>query len=314
VGQVGHLLEVGPEHLTTEVADRGHHLQLLVEHHVQLVGLLAVAQELQQAGAVDAGTRVAVRAADRVHHGHPVLDGDVPLGGGADEGTGAGVYQERPVGAPFGAQQPAEDRERGAHRVALHAGPVRAVDDEVGTLAAADLVAQHRAYRRGVLLVGNVEVHCGQLRRRPRDDRLDRYRRVVPDPQYLQRCAVVDAGEAALAHLPVGHQGERGRSGRAGAVQREVGEPVDGLDRAGEDLDLVPTLSTEERERGVMRGQQERWKHRCPSGRGRGPDGLRTPTGNGNGRLVGGRWVRAGSVAAVRRATTGSGARAWRPS
>src|SRR3712207_7311138 len=51
-------------------------------------------------------------AADRVHHGQAVDHADVPLGGGADERTGAGVYQERPVRALLGGEQPVEGAQR----------------------------------------------------------------------------------------------------------------------------------------------------------------------------------------------------------
>ena len=50
VRQVRHLLEVRPDHLPAVLGDGGHHLQLLVEHHVELVGLLRVGQEAQQVG------------------------------------------------------------------------------------------------------------------------------------------------------------------------------------------------------------------------------------------------------------------------
>ena len=50
VRQVGHLLEVRPDHLPAVLGDGRHHLQLLVEHHVELVGLLRVGQEPQQVG------------------------------------------------------------------------------------------------------------------------------------------------------------------------------------------------------------------------------------------------------------------------
>lgn len=48
VGEVRHLLELRTDHAHV-VADPAHHLQFLVEHHVQLVGLLAVGEEVQHA-------------------------------------------------------------------------------------------------------------------------------------------------------------------------------------------------------------------------------------------------------------------------
>ena len=180
-----------------------------------------------------------------------VVDADVPLRARADQDPGAGVHQERPVRAPLVAQQPAQRGQRGTQRGALHRGVQGAVDDEVGSLTPADLLGQHPFDDPRVLLVVDVEggVAGDHRRRRQGGEQVGQRQLGVPgDGQVLQRDAVVHALEAPFGDLPVRHQRQRPGAGAA-LGQRQVGEPVGDVYRAGEQVDVVDALAAEQDER-----------------------------------------------------------------
>ena len=234
--QVRHLLEVRPDHLAAVLGDGGHHLQLLVEHHVQLVGLLGVGEEAQQRRPV----------------GPPPAWRNVPLigfiitrpsstltcrsGRGADQRPGAGVHQERPVRAALGAQQPAQRGQRGGQRRRRRTVACEdAVDDEVGALAAADLLGagpgrrSPRTPRRRCRTRPSRGAHrsVGQ-----RGERLGQRHGPLMSAiaQALQRRAVVD-GRRSRARRSAGTGTRASVAGRDAGRQGDVGEPVDGADR-----------------------------------------------------------------------------------
>lgn len=101
VREPGHLLEIGAHHPAARVADPGHHLEFFVDDHIQLVGFLAVGEEVHHLRQRGAGRRVTVGAADGIHDSVAAREADVPLGRGTDERPAAGVDDERPVGARF---------------------------------------------------------------------------------------------------------------------------------------------------------------------------------------------------------------------
>ncbi len=231
VRQVRHLLEVGTEHPAAVLADPRHHLQLLVHHHVQLVGFLAVVEEFHDLGQVRPGRRVAVGAADRVHHRQAVAHADVSLGRGADQGAFAGVDDEGPVGALLAQQQLAEETQRAGRGVAVDARLEAPLDHEVGAFAATDLVGDDPPDHFGVGLVVEVESFLAQFQRLVRQQRqglLQRQQFLLQNLQRQQRRAVVERLEAALGDLPVGNQRQQvmARQARAGLVQRQVGQAV----------------------------------------------------------------------------------------
>ncbi len=244
VRQVRHLLEVGTEHPAAVLADPRHHLQLLVHHHVQLVGFLAVVEEFHDLGQVRPGRRVAVGAADRVHHRQAVAHADVSLGRGADQGAFAGVDDEGPVGALLAQQQLAEETQRAGRGVAVDARLEAPLDHEVGAFAATDLVGDDPPDHFGVGLVVEVESFLAQFQRLVRQQRqglLQRQQFLLQDLQRQQQRAVVERLEAALGDLPVGNQRQRvaGAAGpgrarpAAGRPGRAVRAPRRGSRRAG---------------------------------------------------------------------------------
>lgn len=129
VGQVRHVAQIGTVQPDVPVGDGAEHLQLLVHNHRQLVALLGVREEVQQAVRVRSGGGIAVGAADRVHHDFVATHPYVRLGAGADQGVAvvpgrvlprpavprgldrAGVDAEGPVRAGLRGQQAAEEAE-----------------------------------------------------------------------------------------------------------------------------------------------------------------------------------------------------------
>ncbi len=233
VREVRHLLEARPDHHTAHVADGAHHLQFLVHDHGQFLHLLAVAQELQQVLRARAPGRVAVGAADRVHHDRPAGHPYVHLGAGADQRAHARpVHDVRPVRAALTGQQPPEQGQRvgraEARDVALEGAP----DDEVGALAGPDLVPQDALDDAGVRVVGDVEGAVrhphrvgGQFRQHLGQRQLVRLVRA----QHRQGRAVVADVEPALADLPERHErervGDRGAAVRHPFAERDAGQP-----------------------------------------------------------------------------------------
>lgn len=280
VREVAHRLEERALDRAAEVAHRAHHLEFLVDDHEQLVDLLGIAQERHQPLARGPLGRVPVGPADRVHHHLAAHRADVPLRTGADQGEVAGVDQVGPVRAALPGQQPVQQGARGGRRVPLDVIAVVAPDDEVGALAAADLVLDHPLDDGGVRLVVHVEAAAAQFDRHPRQRRqhfVQGQQALLGDLQAAQRRAVLVMLEPALADLRVGHQGEQFVAGSAGGRQRQVVEVSDVDDLAGEQFDLGRVLAPDQREgrRGVaeQRGQGVGGAHGCSSvGKRRPPD------------------------------------------
>ena len=155
--QAAHRLEERAEHLATLVAEVAHHLQLLVDDHEELVDLLLVVEEVEELRPGVALGGESEGAADRVHPDVAAVDGDVPLGAGADEVAVAGEEDVGPVGAALALEQPAEHGQRRLDAPVGDPGPVVPADDEVGALALADLVADDRLDELAVLLVAGLE-------------------------------------------------------------------------------------------------------------------------------------------------------------
>jgi hypothetical protein len=217
-------LQSGPDHDAAHVADGAHHLELLVDHHGELLCLLAVAEEGQQALGGRSFGGVAVGPADRVHHDGAAGHAYMRLGTGTDQGAVPGVHDERPVGATFTGQQPAEERQCVGLAEARDLAPEGPPDHEVGALAPADLVLDDPPDDPRVLLVGDVEravidphVMGGQLR----EDLVERQLVRLVGDQHGQRGAVVAHVETALGDLPERHQGQR-----RPLAHRDVGEAV----------------------------------------------------------------------------------------
>ncbi len=243
-----HLLQPGPDDHTAHVAHGAHHLQLLVDHHGELLGLLAVAEEGQQALGGRPPGRVAVGPADRVHHdgpaGHPHMD----LRTRADQGpsarrtlrrgaAAARVHDERPVRPALGGQEPAEQRQRVGPAEAGDLAAEGPPDHEVRALAPPDLVLDDPPDDVRVLLVRDVEgavldphVVAGQAR----EHLVQRQFVHLVGDQHRERGAVVAYVETTLGDLPEGHQGQRGQP-----AHRDVGEPGHLPYLAGQDLDGV---------------------------------------------------------------------------
>ena len=226
VDQVRHRLEERPEHLAALVADVAHHLELLVDHHEELEDLLLVGEEVEQPLLEGLGGRVAVArderrrietrplrdaegAGDRVHPYVALAHRDVPLRAGADQEPLTGEEAEGPVGAALALHQAPQHRQRLRGVPVGDDGAVVAADDEVGPLALADLVADDRLDDLAVVLVaggepttvGELDRHVGQRL----EQVVDRHLVLGLDVDDRQRGAVVDGGEAALAHLPERH-------------------------------------------------------------------------------------------------------------
>lgn len=260
-----HLLEPRPQDPgTAAVADAGHHLQFLVEHHVQLVGFLVTVQERHQSGEGGAVLGIAVRATDRVHHRVTVVQAYVAFRCGADEGSCAGVDEEGPVRAGLLLAQSAED---GACHVEVVVGDTpgeASAEHEVRAGALPDLVADDPFDGTGIGVVVGVEVPVDEPDRDLRDASeqiVQRHHRLLGDQHRDQRRAVVDTGEATLAELPVGDDSQDLMSLAVfGAVfgHRDIGELVRHAQLAGQYVELVsagPLRAVQQCERGRLRCQ-----------------------------------------------------------
>lgn len=234
VREMRHLLQPRPDDDTAPVADGAHHLQLLVDDHRQLLGLLAVGEELQQALDGRPLGWIPVRAADRVHHHRAARAAHMHLRTGSDQGALPGVHDERPVRAALALEQPAEQRQGVRPPEAGDLAPVGAPDHEIRALARADLVAQHPADDPLVLLVVDVEAAARDPHRvrRQLPQRL-RERDGMPflGHQCRQRGAVVADVEAALADLPEGHHRQ--------ALVGQGGQALEGAHRAEQHLHQI---------------------------------------------------------------------------
>ncbi len=284
---MGHLLEPRPDHHPAHVADRAHHLEFLVDHHGELLGLLAVAEEGQQALGGRALGGVAVGAADGIHHDGPAGHPHMHLGAGTDQRPVPGMDDERPVRAPLAGQQPPEQGQRVRPAEARDLAAEGPPDDEVRTLAPADLVLDDPPYRPRVLRVGHVERsvldphRVGGQRVQRRVER--QCVRLVRD-QHGQGCAVVADVEAALGDLPERHEGEDGLFAD-GDVREPVGLPhaadqhLDGVvvvagrapAQQGEGRAVVAEESLDDRVRGGVRCHLRCSFHWCQLG-GTAPD------------------------------------------
>jgi hypothetical protein len=213
---VRHRLEERPEHLAALVADVAHHLELLVDDHEELVDLLLVAQEVEQAAAYAAvvarGRTQAEGAGDGVHPHVAAAHGHVPLGAGAHQVALAGEEHEGPVGAVLALEQLLEHRERLVGAPVGQLRPVMTADDEVGALALADLVPDDGVDDLGVgLVVGLEAAPVGELDRHRVDGRDhvgDGELVLHLDVDHRHRRPVVVDLEAALGDLPERHRDE----------------------------------------------------------------------------------------------------------
>jgi hypothetical protein len=259
VREVGHLLQTRSDDDPAPVADGAHHLQFLVDDHRQLLDLLGVGEEVQQV--LGGGTLggIAVRPADRVHHDRAARHPHMHLGARAHQRPLPGVHHERPVRAPLARQQPPEQRERVGATEARDLALVGAPDDEVGALAAADLLAQHPADDLAVLLVADVEaapLHPHLVGGQQVEHLVEGQRVPLLGDQHGQRGAVVADVEAALADLPEGHQRQ--------ALVGQAGQAVVVGDRADQQLDRVgpvPGGAAVQQGEGAGVGQQVRGVH-----------------------------------------------------
>ena len=186
-------------------------------------------------------------------------------GRGADQRAGAGVHQERPVRAPLAGQQPAQRGQRGGAAGRRRRCAVEdAVDDEVGALAAADLVAQHRAddrrrtrRRRGRSRRRRCDRRVGQRGERARPaapSRCARSRRhssgAPSSTQAKPRSAICRYGTSASVRGPGGRSAagcRRARSTvrhRSGAARRRGRRRRGGAGRTGPDRRRAPTVAS----------------------------------------------------------------------
>ena len=229
VDEVGHRLEERPEHLPALVADVAHHLQLLVDHHEELVDLLLVGEEVEQPVLDVTVAADPEGAADRVHPDVAAADADVALRARADQVAVAGEEAERPVGAGLALEQPPVDGQRAVGVPVGDDRPVVPADDQVGALALADLVADDLVDDLAVRRVVGVEAAAvgeldGDVRQRGQQV-VDLHLVLGLDVDHHQRGAVVDRLEPALPHLPERHRdqpvGEPPGLGRP-LLQRDV--------------------------------------------------------------------------------------------
>ena len=232
VRQVRHPLQVRAQRLRPPVTHRPHHLQFLVEDHVELIGLLAVGEEVDQPRDRGPARRIAVRAADRVHGRHAVRQGDVALRGRADERAPAGVDQERPVRSALLLQQAPEDREGACQRVVGDRSGERPADDEVAALPGADLLLDDPAHDVLVCGVGRCRTVRPELRaarRGRRTQRLgQRHPRPVPHRHHQQRGPGRRGNREAMHGVPSGTApgpGPAARSPRPAARSRPSRRP-----------------------------------------------------------------------------------------
>jgi hypothetical protein len=183
VGEVPHLLEPRPDDSSACGADPAHHLELLVDHHEQFGAFLRVAEEVENTGARRALDGVAIGAADGVHHSRRAVETHVTLRRRTDERDRWRVDEERPVGAGFTEEQPAEDLETGPE-TSLEVRAEISAENEVRTGSGADLLAQHPRDSRRVLVVLGKEPATRQLqvgRRQHRQYVVDAHSRALPN-------------------------------------------------------------------------------------------------------------------------------------
>ena len=137
VGEARHLLQVRAGDAAAVGADGAHHLELLVDDHEELLGLLRRLEELGERLGGRAAGGVAERARDRVHRDDAVARADVRLRARADRDVPGRDDRERPVRAALVLEQRAEPGQRGGRGVGVDPGGEVAPDDEVRALAAA---------------------------------------------------------------------------------------------------------------------------------------------------------------------------------
>ena len=245
--EVAHRLEERPEHLAALGADVAHHLELFVDDHEELVDLLLVLEEVEEARLEVALAAQPERAADRVHPDVAAVHRDVPLGAGADEVAVAGEEDEGPVRAALALEQPLEDGQR---LVVTPVGDGRAVvaaDHQVRALALPDLVGDDGLDELAVLLVVDVEPAAVGERHLDVVDRLDHLGdRELPlalDVHDDQRRTVVVRLEPPLLYLAEG-DGEQPVGDVVGfgyaLFERHVQDRLDHAALAADQPDGVP--------------------------------------------------------------------------
>ena len=240
VGEPRHLFEVRSGDAAAIGAHGRHHLELFVDDHEELFGLLRRAQELGQRLGRRPSVRVAERPRDRVHRDDPVDRADVRLGAGSDSDVPGRHDREGPIRPALVLEESAEPRERGGGGIRPHTRGEVAPDDEVRSLAASDLISDHATDDVGVFLVGNVEagvVECDRCTRQSLEHLVEGHCVMVGHDQAAQGSAVIVADEPALAHLTVRHQREDLARGARGIRQGDVCQQVDVHDITREHLD-----------------------------------------------------------------------------
>ena len=254
--QPRHRLQERAEHLAALVADVAHHLELLVDHHEELVDLLLIRQEVGQlpleiVGDLLRGTLEIARqpegARDRVHPDVAAVHAHVPLGRGADQVAIAGEEAVGPVRPALALQKTTQHGERAVMVPVVELGPVVAADHEVGALALADLVLDDGLDQVGVGVVVHVEpAAVGELHGDvgQRLDHLgDGELPLALDVDDHQRGAVVVGLEAPLADLPERHREQPvgHLAGLRGALlERYVEQRLDHRPGACQHADRVP--------------------------------------------------------------------------
>ncbi|CAI7656694.1 unnamed protein product [Penicillium discolor] len=268
VGQPRHLLEMRARDASAVGADGAHHLELLVHDHEQLLGLLGRRQEVGERLLRRAAGRMPEGARDGVHGDDAAAGHDVRLGARPDRDVPGGDDRERPVGAALVGEQSPEPGERRLALIGVDGRGEIAADDEVRTLAAADLVRDHCLDDPRVLLVRDVEALIAERDRGGRkrvEHSSGRQVEVLRDDEAAQRGAVVLGHEAALADLSI--RDEREHLPRLSLDrQGDVGEQVDVGHFSGEQLDGVRAVPGDQHEgRGGVGAElvEAREGHRC---------------------------------------------------
>ncbi len=189
-------------------------------------------------------------ARDGVHGDDTVAGHDVRLGARPDRDVPGGDDRERPVRAALVGEQSPEPGERRLALVGVDGRGEIAADDEVRTLAAADLVCDHGLDDPRVLLVRDVEALIAERDRGGRKRVEHSSGRQVPvlrDDEAAQRRPVVLGHEAAFADLPI--RDEREHLPRLSLDrQGDVGEQVDVGDVSREQLDGVRAVPGDQHE------------------------------------------------------------------
>mmetsp|Transcript_56777 Transcript_56777/g.101268 ORF Transcript_56777/g.101268 Transcript_56777/m.101268 type:complete len:306 (+) Transcript_56777:1333-2250(+) len=163
VDQGAHLLQQWSNDVSPVLTHLGHHLQLLVGHHAQLIDLLLVLQELEQRSLLlllSVGWVFAESSGDGVHHHFPASHSQVPLRGRPDEELCSIKEQKLPVTPVLVHQQPPEDRQRLGFAEILDLPAALPWGNEAGPFTTANHLHLHRLHNLRVLRRCGVELQC----------------------------------------------------------------------------------------------------------------------------------------------------------